>query len=56
MSGKTQSARQRQANEAFAKKEAQKRGKRPESAAKVAKKEVTKRSTAQKLTIGMGMS
>ncbi|ORY85557.1 hypothetical protein BCR37DRAFT_241899 [Protomyces lactucae-debilis] len=54
MSGKVQSARQRQANEAFAKKEASKRGKAPEQVLKQAtKKEVVKRSTAQKVTIGI---
>lgn len=50
MSGKTQSARQRKANEAFARKEDAKRGKPTRLNSK---KATVKRSTSQKLVIGM---
>lgn len=51
MSGKTQSAKQRKANEAFAKKEDAKRGK-PASARQAKNKAAVKRTTSQKFVIG----
>ncbi|CCG82847.1 protein of unknown function [Taphrina deformans PYCC 5710] len=52
MSGKVQSPKQRKANEAFAKKEDAKRGK-PASTRQSKSKAAVKRTTSQKLVIGL---